>query len=117
MQITLKFADSLDRQVLTDPQAKELNKLIPSLAEAGEILSMTPIWPLAVHAFAAVFCMGCSATYHLMYVRNIATAKILIRLDYGGITVLIFGTCVPVIIYCFTCSQTHGKLILSADLV
>ena len=29
------------------------------------ILNYTPRWPLIVHAFSAVFCLGSSALYHL----------------------------------------------------
>lgn len=101
-----KLSDSLPAQ------ASQLNQLFAetsTLADKSVILSTTQVWPLAVHAFAAVFCMGCSATYHLLHVRCLNTFKILIRLDYGGITVLIFGSCVPILWYCFACDSTRSK--------
>jgi predicted membrane channel-forming protein YqfA (hemolysin III family) len=53
--------------------------------------------------------MGCSALFHLMYVRSESTQNVLSRLDYGGIAVLIYGSCIPIIYYCFGCSDTKSK--------
>jgi adiponectin receptor len=78
----------------------------PSLLDTKSVLSAISVWPLACNTFAAVFCMGCSAVFHLMYVRSENTQKMLSRLDYGGISVLIFGTTIPVIIYAFPCQQS-----------
>ena len=87
-------------------------RVAPSLEDRDSVLSATPVWPLACHTFAAVFCMGCSALFHLMYVRSEQTSNILSRLDYGGIAVLIFGSTVPIIYYCFPCASTQSKPIL-----
>jgi predicted membrane channel-forming protein YqfA (hemolysin III family) len=101
--------------IFTTEQATNLNQLLKlsgSLPYSTEYLTEVPVWPLAVHALAAVFCLGCSALYHLMHVRCENTSKILIRLDYGGITVLIFGSFVPILWYTFPCDSTYGKDLL-----
>jgi hypothetical protein len=106
---------STDEIVYTQSQADTLNNLLaavaPELSNKDKILSATPVWPLACNAFSAVFCMGCSALFHLMYVRSRKTESILSRLDYGGISVLIYGSTIPIIYYCFPCENTKGKLL------
>ena len=42
----------------------------PDFLAADQILNEVPIWPLVVNVFSACFCMGCSALYHLMFVKN-----------------------------------------------
>jgi adiponectin receptor len=75
------------------------NQVSKVVASSDEILSMAPVWPMAAHAISAIICMGCSALFHLMHVRCEQTNKWLARLDYGGITVLIFGAFVPFLWY------------------
>ena len=61
--------------------------------------------------------MSCSAIYHLAFVKNEKTQKVLARLDYGGISILIFGTSFPVLHYGVACDQVLGKqLIMHASL-
>lgn len=109
MQASASTTDLQQSNSSTEKLNLQRALLAPALEDRDYVLSVRPIWPLAVHAFAAVFCMGCSALYHLMHVRNPDTATILIRLDYGGITVLIFGSTVPILAYCFPCLGTQGN--------
>lgn len=46
------------------------NEIAPDFLNAEEILNEVPLWPLFINIFSACFCMGCSALYHLFYVRN-----------------------------------------------
>jgi len=61
------------------------------------------IVPLLINLVSAAFCLGCSAFFHLYFVRSEKMADVLSRLDYGGISVLIFGSACPVIVYGFSC--------------
>ena len=81
----------------------------PDFLEADQILNEVPIWPLAINVFSACFCMGCSALYHLMFVKNRKVSEALARLDYGGISILIFGTSFPILYYAMACDQIYGK--------
>lgn len=72
------------------------------------MLSYVSVIPLLVNVFSAAFCLGCSAIYHLYSVKSETVKDVLIRLDYAGISVLIFGTTVPVMIYSFSC---HGEFL------
>jgi adiponectin receptor len=56
-----------------------------------------------IHLFSATFCLGCSALYHLMQVHSLKVNGILHALDHGGISVLICGSCYPLIYYEFAC--------------
>jgi predicted membrane channel-forming protein YqfA (hemolysin III family) len=38
-----------------------------------------------------VFCLGCSAVFHLLNVKSPEWNSVLARLDYGGISFTIFG--------------------------
>lgn len=89
-------------------------KLAPSMLDARQILNEVPIWPLTINIFSACFCMGCSALYHLMYAKNQAYQSTLARLDYGGISILVFGTSFPILYYSLACSQVVRKCSISA---
>lgn len=49
--------------------------------------------------------MGCSAIYHLCYVKNETCQGRLSRLDYAGISILIFGSALPILFYGMACDQ------------
>lgn len=48
-----------------------------------------PRWPVFVFTASAIFCLGCSATFHLFYVMNREAAVLFQRVDFAGIAVLI----------------------------
>lgn len=78
----------------------------PSYFESpGEILHDITRIPLYIHIFAAIFCLGCSAVFHLFYVHSPKVSEILARLDYAGISLLIGGSGVPPIYYSLYCSD------------
>jgi hypothetical protein len=57
------------------PASKEdlnakLQLVSSGLQSADVILSFIPIWPLLVNIFSAMFCLGCSAAFHLYYVKS-----------------------------------------------
>jgi len=56
-----------------------------------------------INLASAGFCLGCSAAFHLFYVKSPQFLNVLARLDYGGISVLIFGSALPIIYYSFAC--------------
>lgn len=63
--------------------------------------------PLFLHIFGAVFCLGCSATFHLFYVHSPRTSSKLARLDYAGISLLIAGSTLSPLYYNYYCEDTH----------
>jgi adiponectin receptor len=67
------------------------------------VLSYISVIPLLTNIISAVFCLGCSAAFHLYSVKSKLAQDVLSRLDYGGISVLIFGSSVPIVIYGFAC--------------
>mmetsp|Transcript_10934 Transcript_10934/g.14750 ORF Transcript_10934/g.14750 Transcript_10934/m.14750 type:complete len:226 (-) Transcript_10934:76-753(-) len=80
-------------------------KIAPEFLNADQILNEVPLWPLGINIFSACFCMGCSALFHLLYVKNQRYQTNLSRLDYGGISILIFGSTFPVCYYAMACPQ------------
>ena len=58
----------------------------------------------SVFAISAVSCLLGSATFHTFSCHSESTAKFLNKIDYLGITVLIIGSCLPLIYYAFYCN-------------
>lgn len=54
-------------------------------------------WPLFVNLASASICLGLSAVFHLFFVYSPRACLLLSKLDYTGITILIFGSTVPTI--------------------
>lgn len=101
---TLTIPESSDEAkttIMSDLQ----ESIAPQFLKAEEILNEISLWPLFVNIFSACFCMGCSAIYHLMYVKGVKYQENLSRLDYGGISILIFGSAFPILYYAMACVQ------------
>ena len=88
---SIETAPTSQNQTLPDPQ---------------HLLSPVPIWPLVVQLLSGIFCLGCSATYHLVKVKSLRAKTILSKLDYSGIIILILGSSFPPHIYPFVCPST-----------
>mmetsp|Transcript_9895 Transcript_9895/g.13408 ORF Transcript_9895/g.13408 Transcript_9895/m.13408 type:complete len:158 (-) Transcript_9895:313-786(-) len=90
--------------------AKDLQLLFQQVApefpsQAVEILSIIPSYPLIIQLLSAMICLGCSALYHMIKDKSEEAHLIYSRLDYAGISLLIFGGCYPFIYYCFACDD------------
>ena len=84
-------------------------RVSPTFKDADSILNYVTIMPLLMMNFSIVFCLGCSAAFHLLFVKSPEISNILSRLDYGGISVNLFGTAFPVIYYGFACDSDIQK--------
>ena len=62
-------------------------------------------WPLFIMLFAAIVCLGFSASFHLFGTMSKNVYQIMSRLDYAGITFLIAGSCFPPYFYFFYCES------------
>ena len=62
-------------------------------------------WPIIVFLNSAILCLLFSATFHLLLSISINYHRILSRFDYGGIIILITGSCYPPYIYYFYCDE------------
>ena len=69
-------------------------------------------WPLYIIIFSAIFCLSFSAIFHLFGVINEKYFNILNRFDYGGISLLISGSCFPPYYYFFYYSNLFKYLYL-----
>ena len=96
--ISEEFQNSLDNDFnlkLEERQKKELAR-----------------WPLFIIIFAAIACLSFSAIFHLFGLMNAKYFNILNRFDYGGISLLISGSCYPPYYYFFYYSTTFKYLYL-----
>ena len=97
----------------------DLIKLLPSLSQEKEIYldkyynlnlnnrkkKKLVRWPLYIIILGAILCLSFSATFHLLGLMNEKYYNILSRFDYGGISLLISGSCYPPYYYFFYYSK------------
>ena len=107
------FYETVQQQTLIytnlNPEA-ELNNLLESVGVRSKIkeesiLNYIPRWPLIVHHLCAIFCLGASAIYHLVWIKNERILNLFAKLDYGGIFLLIMGSAYPLTYYAFACEK------------
>jgi hypothetical protein len=96
-----------DAAFLPTELTAKLHQVAPAFNSADSILSFVSIAPLLTNIASAWFCLGCSAIFHLYYVKSPFFSDVLSRLDYGGISVLIFGSSFPIIYYSFACQPEN----------
>ena len=92
-------------EYITEGLSETQEKIAEGFKSPTETLNKTSFLPLTAHIFAACFCMGCSALYHLCTVKNRNTSACLARLDYGGISILIYGSTIPISSYGMSCQE------------
>ena len=62
-------------------------------------------WPLFIFLISAILCLSFSAIYHLIGCVSKTYHEVLSRFDYGGISLLVTGSCFPPYYYFFYCEQ------------
>lgn len=82
----------------------------PDIDDVDSYLNYVSKWPLFIHLVSAALCLGMSAVFHLFFVYSPEACLLLSKLDYTGITILIFGSTVPAIQYMFACSAVSRKI-------
>ena len=70
-------------------------------------------WPLFVIIFSAITCLSFSTIFHLFGTMNEKYNNILNRFDYGGISLLISGSCYPPYYYFFYYDKIFKYVYLS----
>lgn len=71
-----------------------------SYEKSGRILKR---WPLMIFFISGVMCLLLSSIFHLFHDYSVQVKKVLNRMDYGGIAILIMGSCYPPYYYLFYC--------------
>lgn len=65
------------------------------------------IWPIVLFLLTAVFCLGSSTIFHWFHPKNPSLCKILNRIDLAGVSILIYGSSVGALFYCFYCKKIY----------
>lgn len=86
-----------------------IKKQNPPIEDIDSYLNYVSKWPLFINLASAAICLGLSTIYHLFFVYSPEACLLLAKLDYTGITILIFGSTVPGITYMFACSNVVCK--------
>lgn len=64
-------------------------------------------WPLFIFLISAILCLSFSSTFHLIGCVSQKYHEILSRFDYGGISLLVTGSCFPPYYYFFYCEVKY----------
>ena len=70
-------------------------------------------WPLFIFLISAIFCLFFSTTLHLVGNISVNFHRILSRFDYGGVCLLITGSCYPPYYYFFYCEPKYRTFYLT----
>lgn len=92
-------------QIMKVKEEQILSLYNESAAILKDQTSLLQKWPLFVMLFGAVFCLGCSALFHLFIAHSEKVSNLLNRLDYAGISILIVCSCYPLNFYLFNCDM------------
>ena len=69
-------------------------------------------WPIFIFLVSAILCLSFSAIFHLVGCISKTYYGLLSRFDYGGISLLITGSCFPPYYYFFYCDFKYGLIYL-----
>lgn len=89
----------------------DLSSIEKPIENIDQYMNYVSKWPLFVHMASATLCLGFSALYHLFFVYSKYASSILMKLDFAGIIILIFGSTMPSLEYLFACNPVFGKII------
>ena len=109
--ISLKSVSNKLSTMFTKIVEEQSSERIPDITfssyfeSPGEILEDVTRLPLYIHILSVIFCLSCSAIFHLFFVYSSKIQRILARLDYGGISLLVGGSTVSPVYYSLYCSQ------------
>lgn len=76
----------------------------PDINDLNQHISRIPIF---IFLTSAILCLLFSALFHLFRSMNKKTYDKMHRLDYAGISLLIFGSTFPPLVYCFYCKPIY----------
>ena len=63
-------------------------------------------WPIIVFILSAIICLSLSSLYHLFNAHSCKVYRIMSRLDYAGISLLVSGSFFPPIYYMYYCIES-----------
>jgi len=69
-------------------------------------------WPIFVFLITAAFCLGCSTIFHSCNCMPEKLSKLLRRIDYAGISILVTGSIFPITVYGFYCQPWIAAIYL-----
>ena len=114
-KIKINYRHLIKSVILVKEEIIDLIKLDSSLSKESELnldnnfnLSLNTrkekklaLWPIYIIILSAITCLSFSASFHLFGLMNAKYFNILNRFDYGGISLLISGSCYPPYYYFF----------------
>ena len=97
-ELTEKLIDLMELENITLGNIKKNNLRAPKKLRT---------WPLFVFLISAILCLSFSAIFHLIGFLSYNHHRILSRFDYGGVCLLITGSCYPAYYYIFYCEPNY----------
>ena len=87
---------------ITNSVDNNLNINSNNVTNSNSVVYKFPIFPQII---GGIICLGFSATFHLFGAMSKFSHEFFSRFDYGGISILIAGSCWPLYYYMFYCNQ------------
>ena len=84
--------------------SKEMNSLAGKI-DPDNAITYVPRWPLIFFLASAIICFSFSTVFHIYQAHSFRAWATLLKLDYGGICILIMGSYYPVSNYVFACQE------------
>lgn len=84
--------------------SKELQSLKGTI-DPENAITYVPRWPLIMFLATAICCFSFSTVFHIYQAHSFKAWSTLLKLDYGGICLLIMGSYYPVSNYVFACQE------------
>ena len=99
--------NNLRRNLIYHFESDEIKNLILSSdAKQGKLIHDITRIPLYIHMLSGIICLSFSTFFHLFWSWSQHANNYFSRLDYGGISFLIAGSCMPPYFYSFYWEDT-----------
>lgn len=103
LEISKKLTKSALESMKNAIDSDSLDWVLPS--SSNDHLQKISRWPLLVFIISAMICLTLSSMYHLFNAHSDKVYKMMSRLDYAGISILICGSFFPPIYYMYFCVE------------
>jgi adiponectin receptor len=99
--------ENLKRNIKYHFESEEIKALIISSdRDSSQLMHDITRIPLYIHMMSGILCLSFSTFFHLFCSCSEYANNYFSRLDYGGISFLIAGSCMPPYFYSFYCKDT-----------
>jgi adiponectin receptor len=108
-------------QATIDKLLENFNSIIPHEDTINQVFSQLDltleIYPLFIYFSCAVFCFLASVIFHWFWTISETIGKILNRIDFAGISIMMFGSSYATFYYSFYCMPFYRNLYITLSFI